>query len=68
LIDVYGNGRVGIKLSPVGRYNDMFDSDPLALYSHLIKQLEKRKISFIEMKDDNEKENELNFGYPSSKS
>ena len=46
----------------------MFDSDPLALYTHLIKELEKRKIAFIEMKDDNEKENEFNFGYPSSKS
>jgi N-ethylmaleimide reductase len=29
LVKVFGKGRVGIKLSPVGRYNDMYDSDPV---------------------------------------
>lgn len=46
----------------------MNDSDPLALYTYLIKELEKRKIAFIEMKDDKDNENESDYGYPSSKS
>jgi len=65
---VFGCGRVGIKISPIGCYNDMNDSDPLALYTYLIKELEKRKIAFIEMKDDKDNENESDYGYPSSKS
>lgn len=44
----------------------MNDSDPLALYTYLIKELEKRKIAFIEMKDDKDKENEFEYGYPAS--
>lgn len=57
LIDVFGPGRVGIKITPLGRGNDMFDEDPLKLYTYLIGELEKRKIAFIELKDDDEPEN-----------
>lgn len=46
----------------------MYDEDPLALFSFLISELEKRKVSFIELKDDNDPENFLDYGYPSSKS
>jgi 2,4-dienoyl-CoA reductase-like NADH-dependent reductase (Old Yellow Enzyme family) len=49
LISVFGADRVGIKLSPTGRYNDMFDSNPVQLYTHLLKELEKKKTSFIEL-------------------
>ena len=35
LIDVFGKGRVGLRISPTGRINDMFDSDPIPLYSYL---------------------------------
>ncbi|CAD8148097.1 unnamed protein product [Paramecium octaurelia] len=66
-ISVFGNGRVGIKISPVGRLNDQCDSDPLKLYTHLVKELEKKKIAFIEVKDDNDPANLFDFGYPSSK-
>ena len=49
VIKVYGNLRVGVKISPLGRYNDMFDSNPLALIKHLLPQLNKRKIAFVEL-------------------
>ncbi len=49
LTSVYGPERVGIKLSPIGRYGDMFDSNPILLYNHLLKELEKKNISFVEL-------------------
>jgi N-ethylmaleimide reductase len=49
LTSVYGADRVGIKLSPIGRYGDMFDSNPIQLYTYLLKELEKKKTSFIEL-------------------
>ncbi|CAD8069555.1 unnamed protein product [Paramecium sonneborni] len=66
-INVFGKGRVGIKISPVGRLNDQCDSDPLKLYTYLIQELEKKKIAFIEVKDDKDAENQFDYGYPSSK-
>lgn len=48
MIKVFGAGRVGIKISPCGRFNDMFDSDPEKTYGYLLKELGKRKIAFVE--------------------
>lgn len=31
LISVYGNDRVSLRLSPTGRYNDNYDSNPLKM-------------------------------------
>jgi len=56
LIEVFSKGKVGIKLSPVGRANDMYDSDPIATYSYLIKELDKKGIAFIEMRNVSELE------------
>lgn len=50
VIEVFGSERVGIKLSPTGRFNDIYDSNPLDLLKHLLKELEKRKIGFVEIK------------------
>lgn len=50
LISVYGADKVGIKLSPTGRYNDMYDSNPLELTKVLLKELEKKKLAFVEVK------------------
>lgn len=49
LIEVFGPGRVGIKLSPFGRYQDISDSDPKALCIYLLEQLNVRKIAFVEL-------------------
>ena len=51
LIAVFGKDRTGIRLSPTGRSNDMFDSDPLPLFSYLLKKLDEKGIEFIEIKE-----------------
>lgn len=51
LIDVFGKGRVGLRISPTGRVNDMFDSDPISLYTHLLKKLNEKGIAFVEIKE-----------------
>ena len=51
LCEVWGNGRVGIKLSPCGGYNDMgMDrQSTLDTYTYLLQQLNKRDIAFVEL-------------------
>jgi len=45
-----GPGRVGLRLSPVTPANDIGqDSDPFALFSHVVKELAKLKFAFIEV-------------------
>jgi len=51
-IKVFGADRVGIKMSPVGRYNDMYDSDPLTHYSYLLKELTRRSIGYAIVMDE----------------
>lgn len=50
LISVFGADKVGIKLSPTGRYNDMYDSNPKEVTKYVLKELEKKKIAFVELK------------------
>ena len=64
LISVLGSTRVGIKVSPsinfktkiVSRFNDMYDEDPIKLFSLLFKELSTRKIAFVEMANNNDPE------------
>ena len=45
-----GPGRVGLRLSPVTPANDIGqDSDPFALFSHVVKELAKLGFAFIEV-------------------
>ncbi|MFL6697865.1 MAG: alkene reductase, partial [Vitreoscilla sp.] len=45
-----GPGRVGLRLSPVTPANDIGqDSDPFALFSHVVKELAKLRFAFIEI-------------------
>ena len=45
-----GPGRVGLRLSPVTPANDIGqDSDPFALFSHVVKELAKLEFAFIEV-------------------
>lgn len=39
LIAVFGKDRTGIRVSPVGRSEEMFDSNPLVTYSYLMSKL-----------------------------
>lgn len=47
LIGVWGADRVGVRVSPVGSYNDMSDSDPVALFSHVAAKLHERNIAYL---------------------
>ncbi|MDR5776497.1 MULTISPECIES: alkene reductase [unclassified Caballeronia] len=49
LLDVCGVDRVGIKLSPAIAYNGMADSDPRALYSHLITELSTWRLAYLHL-------------------
>lgn len=45
-ISVWGKGRVGVRLSPYGTFNDMSDSDPVALFSYVMKELSNRGVAY----------------------
>jgi N-ethylmaleimide reductase len=42
-----GAGRVGVRLSPWGTFNDMRDSDPVALFTHVAAALGQRGIAYL---------------------
>lgn len=44
---VFGKGRVGMRISPVSPANDARDSDPQALFEHLVSRLSESGIAFI---------------------
>jgi N-ethylmaleimide reductase len=46
VLRVWEPGRVGIRLSP-GPVQDAFDSDPAALYGHLVRELDRRKLAYV---------------------
>jgi 2,4-dienoyl-CoA reductase-like NADH-dependent reductase (Old Yellow Enzyme family) len=46
-IAVWGAGKVGVHLAPRGDAHSMGDSNPLATFSYVAKELGKRKIAFI---------------------
>ncbi|HEY6898954.1 MAG TPA: alkene reductase [Rhodocyclaceae bacterium] len=47
VISVWGAGRVGMHLAPRGDAHDMGDSDPLATFSYVARELGRRGIAFI---------------------
>jgi len=47
--DVFGLERVGVRLSPLRTFNDMRDSDPLALYSFVLSALAKKPIAYVHL-------------------
>jgi N-ethylmaleimide reductase len=49
LVDVWGAGRVGIKLSPSIPFNSIIDSDPTALFSYLIEKLDAMPLAYLHL-------------------
>ena len=49
VIGVWGADRVGVRISPLNSYNDMVDSDPVALTFHVAAQLAVRKIAYLHL-------------------
>eukprot|EP01015_Nassula_variabilis_P010817 TRINITY_DN1880_c0_g1_i8.p1 TRINITY_DN1880_c0_g1~~TRINITY_DN1880_c0_g1_i8.p1 ORF type:complete len:342 (-),score=79.88 TRINITY_DN1880_c0_g1_i8:125-1150(-) len=54
LVSVFGPNRVGVKVTPNGRYNDMFDSNPLKTYTYLAQQLSKKNIAYLHCAENDE--------------
>ena len=48
-VQVWGAGRVGVRLSPLNSYNDMRDSDPVKLTSYVAAQLSSRRIAYLHL-------------------
>lgn len=45
----WGAGRVGVRLSPYGTFNDIQDSDPIALFGYVLGELNRRGIAYVHM-------------------
>ena len=48
---VLGPGRVGVRFSPFGRFMDMGDSNPLALYAHIAERLNDLDLAYAHVVD-----------------
>jgi N-ethylmaleimide reductase len=46
-VEVLGNERVGVRLSPSGTFNSMSDSNPMATFSYAISELERLGVGYI---------------------
>jgi N-ethylmaleimide reductase len=46
-IAVFGKGKVGVRLSPYGTFDDMYDSNPIALFGYVLEQLNARQIAYV---------------------
>jgi N-ethylmaleimide reductase len=47
--DVFGLDRVGIRLSPLGTFNDMHDSDPVGMFGYVLRELARRPIAYVHL-------------------
>jgi len=47
LCNVWGSDRVGIKLSPSNTYNSITESNRWHLYTHLLKEVDKKKLAYL---------------------
>lgn len=56
VVAVWGAGRVGIKLSPSNTFYGMFDSNPVALFSQVIRELNGFPLAYIHLMEPNEQD------------
>jgi N-ethylmaleimide reductase len=49
VVEVWGPGRVGFRISPRGNFNGMHDSDPAALYSQLVTALNDIPLAYLHL-------------------
>lgn len=50
--NVFGPGRVGVRISPLVGFNDVSDSDPQALVAYVAAELDRRRIAHLELRHD----------------
>lgn len=49
VIEVWGRGRVGVRLSPGGSFNDMSDSSPQETFAYAVKEINKRGPAYLHL-------------------
>jgi N-ethylmaleimide reductase len=47
VVSVWGKGRVGVRFSPYGTFNDMSDSDPVKLFNYALAQMSDRGLAYV---------------------
>lgn len=47
--EVFDPQRVGVRLSPLGTFNDMRDSDPVGMFTHVLRELAKKPIAYVHL-------------------
>lgn len=65
--EVFGADRVGIRLSPFGTFNDMSDSNPSALFAHVLRELAARHVAYVHLIEARQDE-ELHSAHPGDSS
>jgi len=48
-IGAIGANRLGVRLSPYGQYGGISDSDPIALFEHVLRELSNRNIAYLHL-------------------
>jgi len=47
MVSVWGGNRVGVRIGPSGRWNEMSDSNPIALFDYVAKQLNRFELAYL---------------------
>jgi N-ethylmaleimide reductase len=61
-ISIWGNGRVGVRLSPSGEYGSMWDSDPLTTFGYVANALNRLRLAYLHVIEPRVRGNELIAG------
>jgi N-ethylmaleimide reductase len=62
--EVWGAGRVGVRISPLNQYNDMRDSNPQALFNHVSDALRPFGLAYLHVLERDVRGSELPFEFP----
>jgi N-ethylmaleimide reductase len=67
LIDVWGPARVGVRLSPSGAFNEMWDSNAKETFGYVVREFDRLKVGYVHVAEAEESDTrhgpELNRGW-----
>jgi N-ethylmaleimide reductase len=49
VVDVWGSDRVGVRLSPSGTFNSMYDSNRAAIFGYVVKELNRFNLAYLHL-------------------
>lgn len=62
VVEVWGADRVGIRLSPNGTFNDMYDSNPKETFGYTLEKLSEMNLAYVHLVDMSDKD--AKYGSP----